>query len=156
VSWFIGLDPSSRSTGIAAMHEDGTLKHVTLHETGELPDRLVRLRAAVRSWLTPYAELGAWCAVVEDPGTRHGGTALGAAYGVCTEAARSVLACPVMTLRSGQWKRLALGNGAAKKPDVMAGARLLGYQFNDQDAADAIVMADCARVLTEDIRRDAA
>lgn len=138
------------------MHENGDLRHITLHETGELPDRLVRLRSSVRDWLTPVADLGAWCCVIEQPGTRFGGATLLAAYGVCVEAARSILDCPVMTLPSAQWKREALGNGAAKKPDVMAGARRLGYRFNDQDAADAICMADCARILSRNVRGEAA
>ena len=156
MSYFVGIDPGSRAAGLAAMHEDGSLRHITFHENGELPDRLVRLRANVRSWLAPFADIGCWCCVIEQPGTRFGGATLLASYGVCVEAARSVLQCPVLTLPSAQWKREALGNGAAKKTDVMDAARLLGYRFSDQDSADAICMADAARVLSRQVRKDAA
>lgn len=155
MSNFVGIDPGSRAAGLATMREDGSLRHITLHATGDLPDRLVWLRSEARQWLAPVADEGAWCCVIEQPGTRFGGASLLAAYGVLVEAARSVLRCPVMTLPSAQWKKSALGNGAAKKHDVMVAARLLGYRFSDQDTADAICMADCARVLSEDVRRAA-
>jgi Holliday junction resolvasome RuvABC endonuclease subunit len=151
MSYFIGLDPGSRAAGVASLHEDGGLAHITLHEAGELPDRLVSLRAGVRGWLAGYAEIGTWCCVIEQPGTRFGGSALLASFGVCVEAARSVLRCPVMTPTSAAWKKLALGNGAAKKADVMVGARLLGYEGACQDTADAIVMADAARVYARQV-----
>jgi hypothetical protein len=141
MSYFIGLDPGSRAAGVASLHEDGGLAHITLHEAGELPDRLVSLRAGVRGWLAGYAEIGTWCCVIEQPGTRFGGSALLASFGVCVEAARSVLRCPVMTPTSAAWK----------KADVMVGARLLGYEGACQDTADAIVMADAARVYARQV-----
>lgn len=157
MSYFVGIDPASRAAGLATMREDGSLQHTTiLVRATELPDRLVELRARVRTWLTPVADVGAWCCVIEQPGVRFATPTLLAAYGVCVEAARSVLRCPVMTPSSAQWKKLALGNGAAKKHDVMAAAHLLGYTGGDQDAADAICMADAARVMSIGVRGAAA
>ena len=155
MSWYVGIDPGSRHTGLAAVHDDGALRTQTIHPTGELPDRLVFLRKSVRLWLADIAQDGAWCCVVEQPGTRFGGASLLAAYGICVEAAASSLKCPVMTLPSAQWKKLALGNGAAKKSDVMAAAREFGYDGADQDQADAIGMARCAVILAQQVERAA-
>lgn len=159
MSYYIGIDPSSRHVGLAALHEHGTLTHQALHATGDLPDRLVWLRQEIRRWLTPIADQGVMCAIVENPGIvsrQRGYEAKLAGYGVCLEAARSMLACPVLDLRSGEWKSHVLASGAAKKDDVMAGARLLGYTGGSQDVADAVCIADAARVLAEKNMRRAA
>lgn len=154
---FIGIDPGSRIAGLASLTETGDLKTQTIHPTGHPEDRLVQLRRLTRQWLTFAADEGAFCVVVEQPGTRYGGATLLAAYGVMVEAARSMLPdTPLMALPSARWKLLALGRGNAKKADVMAGARLLGYTGASQDAADATVMADAARVLFAQSTREAA
>src|SRR5690606_25457237 len=86
VSWYVGIDPSSRHVGLAALHEDGTLKHQALHATGDPADRFVWLRAEIRRWLTPYADHGIWCAVIEDPAMHLAGSTLRASLGVAMEA----------------------------------------------------------------------
>lgn len=155
MSYFVGIDPASGTTGLAAISETGALKHQAVHLNGDLPDRLVNLRTIARRWLASIAEEGAWCCVVERPSTVHGGASLFASYGVLIEAARSSLACPVIVLGTGEWKRHACGNGAAKKPDVMAMAVGLGYEGGLQDVADALGCAVAARVLTEQTMRAA-
>jgi len=148
MSWHIGVDPSSQRVGLAALHENGDLAHHQLHATGDVADRFVWLRAEIRGWLAPYADTGVMCAVIEDPATHQAGSTLRASLGVVLEATRSMLPnTAVHVLKSTQIKRLALGNGAGKKADLMAGARLLGYTGASQDVADAVCCADAARVL---------
>lgn len=149
MSWFIGIDPSSVRVGLAALHENGELRHQALHATGTVPHRFVWLRQEVRRWLTPYADMGVMCVVIEDPAHHQAGSVLRASLGVVLEAAQSMLPdTAVHVLKSTEVKLAALGNGAGKKADLMAGARLLGYMGDSQDVADAVVCADAARVLT--------
>jgi Holliday junction resolvasome RuvABC endonuclease subunit len=158
MSFFCGIDPGSLGAGLAALDDDGNLqtRHITIRSDLEIPDRFVALRNQARLWLSGLVDDGCWCVVVERPGTRFGGATLMGSYGVLVEAARSVLPCPVLTLASGEWKRHALGNGAAKKADVMAGARLLGYTGGIQDVADAVCIAEAGRVITQrELRRAA-
>lgn len=152
MSWHIGIDPASVNVGLAAIREDGELRHQSLHATGEFEDRYVWLRGEVRRWLTPFADDGIWNVVIERPVTRgHGSTGSGAvllgAFGVIVEATRSMLPNTIVqTLTDAQWKSHAL-TGRAKKADIFVGARLLGYDGSSQDVADAICIADAARVL---------
>lgn len=157
MSWYVGIDPSSRAVGLAALHEGGELRHQALHATGDVADRFVWLRSEIRRWLAPLADLGVMCVVIEDPATHHAGSTLRASLGVTLEATRSMLPdTAVHVLKSTEVKRLALGNGAGKKADLMIGARLLGYTGTSQDVADAICCADAARVLTAKNLRTAA
>lgn len=157
MSWYLGFDPSSRQVGMAALHENGDLRHQALHATGDVADRFVWLRGEIRSWVAPYADMGVMCVVIEDPATHLAGSTLRASLGVVLEAVRSMLPnTAVHVLKSTEVKRRALGNGAGKKADLMAGARLLGYTGASQDVADAVCCADAARVLTRLSLKDAA
>lgn len=157
MSWYIGVDPSSVRVGLAAIHENGELRHQVLHATGDVADRFVWLRSEIRRWLTPYADMGVMCVVIEDPDMHLAGSVVRASLGVVLEATRSMLPDTVVhVLKSTEVKRHALGNGAGKKADLMAGARLLGYAGSSQDAADAVCCADAARVLTAKNARKAA
>lgn len=157
MSWYVGIDPSSRHLGLAALHENGQLRYQGISATGDVPDRFVFIRASIRQWLAQYADDGVWCIVIEDPATRHQSSTLAASLGVCVEAARSILPDAALhILKSAHIKRLALGSGAGKKPDMMAHARTLGYTDGLQDVADAVVCADAARVLTSRNMREAA
>lgn len=149
MSWFLGVDPSSQRVGLAAIHENGDLAVASLHARGDVADRFVELRASIRRWIVPFADHGVWCVVIEDPATHQAGSTLRASLGVCLEAVRSALPnTAVHVLKSTEVKRIALGDGAGKKADLMVGARLLGYQGSSQDIADAVCCADAARVLT--------
>ena len=158
VTWHSGIDPGSINCGLAALTDSGDMRTqlIELKPRRPMPDRLVQLRTEIRRWLTQFADDGTWCAVVENPVHERGGSTLLAAYGVCVEAASSVLRCPVMTPTNSEWKGHALANGAAKKPHVMTHALLLGYAGVSQDVADAIGCADAARVLTRLNERSAA
>ena len=152
-AWYIGVDPASSTAGLAAFDETGTLLTHEIHVTGQMPDRLVKLRQEARAWLSPLAEQGAWCVCVERPSTRHGGATLLASYGVFVEAAASVLSCPVLTLVPTEIDAAASvpaisGPSRNRKARTMARARTLGYTGNSQDIADAVVCAEAARVLT--------
>ena len=151
-AWYIGIDPASSQAGLAAFDETGTLLTHEIQVRGQMPDRLVQLRQEARAWLSPLADQGAWCAVVERPSTRHGGATLLGAYGVMVEVAASVLACPVLTLVpteiDGPAGVAAPTRGVNRKARTMARARTLGYTGDSQDIADAVVCAEAARVLT--------
>ena len=151
-AWYIGVDPASSTAGLAAFDEAGLLLTHEIHVRGQMPDRLVQLRQEARAWLSPLADQGAWCAVVERPSTRHGGATLLASYGVFVEVAASVLSCPVLTLVpteiDGPAGVAAPTRGVSRKARTMARARTLGYTGDSQDIADAVVCAEAARVLT--------
>ena len=152
-AWYIGVDPASSTAGIAAFDEAGTLLTHEIHVRGQMPDRLVALRQEARAWLSPLADQGAWCAVIERPSTRHGGATLLASYGVFVEAAASVLACPVLTLVPTEIDAAASVPQSSspclpRKSRTFAYARTLGYTGTSQDVADAVVCAEAARVLT--------
>ena len=158
MSYYLGLDPSSRAVGLAAIHETGELHHHLLTAPGNVvADRFVWLRREIRQWITPFADTGVMCAVIEDPAMHLAGSTLRASLGVVLEAVRSILPnTAIHVLKSTEIKRHALGNGAGKKRDLMTGARLLGYDGDSQDVADAICCADAARVLTaKNLRRAA-
>lgn len=157
MSWFVGIDPSSRAVGLAAIHENGGLRHRSIHATGDVADRFVWLRREIRGWLAPFADDGVWCVVIEDPAMHLAGSTLRASLGVVLEAARSILpTTAIHVLKSKQIKRQAFGDGAGNKDDLMAAARLLGYEGFGQDAADAVCCADVARILTDHALKGAA
>lgn len=148
----MGIDAGSNFAGLAALKDDGTLRHQVIHPTGAMPNRLVQLRRFSRDWFASIADDGCFRVVIERPvarGTKNSATLLGA-YGVLVESVRSMFDAPIDVLASAQWKRIACGSGAAKDWDVMACAKLLGYDGPSQDAAVAVCCADAARVLEAD------
>jgi Holliday junction resolvasome RuvABC endonuclease subunit len=149
-AWYVGIDAGSIKCGLAALNDDGdiTTHLVELKARTAMPDRLVALDLAVAAWLTRLADTGTWCCVVENPVHERGGSTLLASYGVCVAAARRMLRCPVMTPTNTEWKSHTPVGGKAKKDDVMRYSRLLGYEGDSQDIADAVGCADAARALT--------
>lgn len=147
---FIGIDPGSHSAGLAAINEDGgLLTHNPQPAGNELPSRLKQLRASAAHFLYDISQEGAWCVVVENPYTRHSNPSTLASFGVLLEVAASVLSCPIVDVRSNQWKARAVGNGRASAAEVLGCARSLGYGGVCQDVAVAVCCADVARRLVE-------
>lgn len=159
-SFYVGLDPASAHAGAAAIDENGNLITRAIHVRGQMPNRLVALRAELREFLHPIADQGAWCTVIERPNTRHGGATLLASYGVFIEATASILRCPVLTLGPQEIDGPAgvrRGVGVDRKAAIRARALELGYGGDSQDVADAVVCAEAARHMTvRATRKDAA
>ena len=149
MAWYVGADPASVKAGLAAISESGEIHTFATNLRGTMPERLAALRRETLAFLAPIVDDGAWCAVIERPGTRHGGATLLGAYGVIVEAFQSSLKCPVLTLASAEWKRHAIGKGNAKDRDIDVAARLLGYTGASHDVAVAVCCADAARTLTK-------
>ncbi len=159
-AWFVGLDPASTKAGVAAINDTtGEVRTHEIHVRGrEFARRYVDLRISIRLFLTPIADDGVWCCVVERPNTSRSGATLGGAFGVAMEAAASILDCPVHDLGPQEIdghagvKKIR----GARKECTRARALTLGYSGGSQDVADAVVCAHAARVLTERSQRTAA
>lgn len=154
---YIGIDPASSLAAVASIDENANVRHAVLRARGtDMPRRLGTLRTQLLEFLTDARDVGSWCCVVEIPITRFPNPTLLAAYGVLTECAGHALRCPVLTLTPSEIDALvwrAGKPGGDRKARCMSRARELGYVGDSQDVADALVAADCARVLAEDMRR---
>lgn len=152
MSWYVGIDPGSRDAGLAALHENGDLRTLPLHATGEFPSRLDTLYETAVGWLSDIGDEGSWCCVIERPiarGTRNSNVLL-ASFGVLMLAARRTLACPILDLASASWKAAVCENGGrAKEEHVTARALQLGYTGANHDVAVAVCCAATARQLAE-------
>lgn len=152
-AWFVGLDPASIKAGVAAINDHtGEVRTHEIHVRGrEFARRYVDLRVALRLFLRPIADDGAWCCVVERPKTSRSGATLGGAFGVAMEAAASILDCPVIDLGPQEIDGHAHVKKirGARKECTRARALTLGYAGPSQDVADAVCAAQAARVLVE-------
>lgn len=152
---WIGIDPASSLAAVATIDEHATLRYAELRASGREPlRRLTVLRGQLRVFLADAIEVGAWACVIEKPVTRFGGAALFGAFGVLGELASSHLECPVLDLTPAQidarvYRDVSRPAGD-RKARSMAYARSLGYDGDSQDIADAVVAADCARLLSND------
>jgi Holliday junction resolvasome RuvABC endonuclease subunit len=144
----LGIDVSTKKLAIAGIREDGSLvtKALELDPNARAARRLVGARLVAHAALGGHA--GECCAcIVENPLNRRPNMQLLGVAFVVIEAAQSAMpGAIVMDAHVGTWKKEALGDGhgGATKEEVMAHAIALGYEGQDQDIADALVMADCA------------
>jgi Holliday junction resolvasome RuvABC endonuclease subunit len=144
----IGIDVSTRKLAVAGIREDGGIAThaLELSPTARGARRLVGARTTAHAVLSSYANDCAAC-VIENPLNRRANMQLlGVAFVVIEAAQAAMPGAVVMDAHVGVWKREALGDGfgGADKALVMAHARGLGYEGDDQDLADALAMADCA------------
>jgi Holliday junction resolvasome RuvABC endonuclease subunit len=144
----LGIDCSTRKLAVAGIREDGSIAThaLELSPTARGARRLVGARTVAHAVLQPYAGEACAC-VIENPLNRRANMQLlGVAFVVIEAAQAAMPGCVVMDAHVGVWKREALGDGygGADKALVMAHARGLGYEGDDQDLADALTMADCA------------
>jgi hypothetical protein len=141
---FLGIDPAAGKGVALAWIDDGGINHRLLDVSGEVgARRLGDIRRMVRAELVamPPAFLPA-CVVVEIPWSRPPNFALIGSAAMCLEAAQDAApGAVVMEVPTQNWKREAGLPGNAGKPAVMALAGRLGYRGDDQDVADALVMA---------------
>lgn len=144
----LGIDVSTTKIAIGGIREDVSLvtKALELDPNARAARRLVGARLIAYAALGGHA--GECCAcVVENPLNRRPNMQLlGVAFVVIEAAQAAMPGAIVMDAHVGTWKKEALGDGhgGASKDEVMAHAIALGYQGDDQDIADALVMADCA------------
>lgn len=157
--WVWGVDPSTKLVAIACVGPDG--EHVESREF--LKDRwhgarLADIRRVTRSLVALLAERCPPLYVfVEQPAAfgHPPEPQLMYAVGVIQEAVFSALEfrfphpVEVRTVPIGQWKKAALGNGAAKKPEIMRWAERRGHFGLLQDEADALGIAVAGQRLLE-------
>jgi hypothetical protein len=161
-SVFLGLDPASHLAAVASIDESARLRYAELRvpASWETFRRLTELRKQLREFLHEAADVGVHAAVIERPAAHHGGATLLASYGVLAECASSMLECVVwpvtpQDIDARVWQGRTRPRGDRKARNMLH-ARSLGYPGCSQDVADALVAADCARLLCEDIDRKAA
>jgi hypothetical protein len=151
---FLGIDPASSLAAVASIDEHAGLRYAELRASGEPLRRLDSIGRQLREFLNAAADVGVHACVIERPVTRHGGMTLGGAFGVCGVEAVRALACPVVDWTPAQIDarvyRAGKPAGGDRKARSMAHARSLGYEGGSQDIADALVAADCARLLCMD------
>ena len=145
----IGIDPSVKAPAFAVWPARATHRIAPLPGNGS--DRLCALYGATKAWAqanTPDDLQAVFC---EAPFGRYEKKALDQAVGVITVAMihglqhRYPYPVTVFPIATGTWKKLALGNGAAKKGAVMDWATANATQTYGmtQDEADALAVA-CA------------
>lgn len=144
----IGCDVSTRKIAVAGIREDGSLvtRALELDPNARGARRLVGARMVAYAAFAPHVAECCAC-VVENPLVRRADMRLVGVACVVIEAAQSAMpGAVVMDVHVGTWKREVLGDGhgGAPKSEVMAHARGLGYQGDDQDIADALALATCA------------
>lgn len=109
-----------------------------------LIDRQVRIYA--RQMMERFRPHVVW---VEQPSGAVNDLQLVYCAGVVQAALFETLHCPVWTVPSGHWKKIALGFGNASKAQVAAWCEREGYQFDGQDQADAIGVAVAGRRMVQ-------
>ena len=142
----IGIDPSVDHPAFAIWPQRETWRIDVL---GEGPARLRSLYAATHDWAALSAPDDLEAVFIERPFGRFAKQALDQACGVLQVAVLHGLdeqfPHPVscFEVSTGTWKKHALGNGAAKKPDVLRWACDHVESKLTQDEADALAIA-CA------------
>lgn len=145
VTWAWGVDVSTKLVAIAAYSPvegfQWTSEGVPSGLVGA--ERLAAVRSLTRGIADDfYPGRTPTAIVVEDVNVGAATNApLAQAVAVVSEALFSFFGCPVLELPIGTWKADSIGNGAAKKPEVMAHAVSLGYAGDCQDEADAVCIA---------------
>lgn len=146
----LGIDVSSTKIAIAGIRDNGRLSThaLPLIEGAVGARRLREVRDVCWAILSTYAR-DATCVCVEIPwASSKGGSSfvLLSIAAVALEASQaSMPGAVVMEVPTPSWKVETVGSGNATKDDVMAHVRGLGYDGQDQDVADALCLAQCAR-----------
>lgn len=141
----LGVDVSTRRIAVGWVSSDGDVGAVSADVDPKLrgAQRLAEVRLAAWS-AAAAANLRAGAphlVVVEDANVGSAtNKPLIQAVGVVLEAL-SDYPCPILELPIGTWKKLALGNGAAKKGAIWEGALAWGARPDNQDEADAVMIA---------------
>lgn len=149
---FVGIDPGSHRPGFALIDGRGLLQDWNTPELegDSWPDRIVHLRQLLVLWLDLVAggvTLDVVAAAIERPNTgRTTNLVTIAAWGVCVEATRARLGCPVFEeVGSTEWKAEVLGHGAATDAAVQHFALAAGWAGGAHDGAVAACLAACAK-----------
>ncbi len=144
----LALDLGTR-TGWARLHADGTITSGSISHhprSGEGPGaRFVRFRR----FLSDFTADGFGGAVYWEDVRRHVATDAAHAYGgylaiMLAWAESANLRYLGNGLSVGQIKKLATGNGAAKKPEMIAWAKSQGFRPRDDNEADALAILKLA------------
>lgn len=146
VAW--GVDVSTRRVAAASIDAAGAARWTHTN----IPDdrgaqRLASIarstRALALEFADPWASRAPTLIFVEDANVGPSSNKpLVQAVGVVMASLQAACRCVVMEVPIGSWKKESLGNGAAKKDQVMEFARgELGYTGCVQDEADALCLA---------------
>lgn len=148
----VGIDPSLTCTGIALI--DTTNGHVVTRRFKTQPSgtslkaRRTRLRDAVAGILAPVPARVV-VSVIEVPAFGRQFGALGERTALYWWLVDQLFARgPVVEVSPSQRAKLATGNGAAKKPDVVAAMRAMfpDVWIPDDNVADALALARAGAV----------
>lgn len=147
--WGVDVAVSKLAFGFAALGWT-TVESEPLHFDRELRGgrRLGLMDRKLRMWARNTATTFPPVAVfVEQPSGRFRNLELAYAAGVVQAALFEALGVEVLTITSGEWKRAAVGNGKASKPQVGAWVRrrVDGDVF-DEDQCDAVGIAFAGRL----------
>lgn len=140
-----GIDVSTKRVAIACFG-DGIhdVASVDVKQDGRGARRLVRVRRAALRAARGHAHYPDLIAV-EDANIGAGANKpLIQAVGVVLEAMAYAYTCPVLEVPIGTWKKAALGRGNAVKVDVWEGSLAHGFAPENQDEADAAMVAVAA------------
>lgn len=146
---YIGLDPATRC-GWCVIDDDGAriVSGVTDLSKPTKAQRAANMRTLLADLLDAYPGSVVCYEVVR----RHRGTAAAHVYGAIEQAILEV--CDLRNIEPlpvevAAIKRCATGNGAAKKPDMVAAAtRRWGIRVKRDDEADALWCAEAGRLET--------
>lgn len=116
-----------------------------------LLDRRIRIWARELSGRYPPA-----CVWVEAPAGQIPNLQLSYAVGVIQAALAESLPCPVWSIPSGKWKKVALGYGNASKGQVKAWSEAQKLGGESQDEHDALAIAFAGRRLLQSRQWDVA
>ena len=147
---WLGCDVSTKKIALGVLRYDGRVDWDTIRLP---PDLKGAQRNRVARGLLLDALDARWtgidAAVIETPwaGGSASSWSLLSLAAVCAEAVQTARpGCIVLEYTAGTWKKDTVGHGNATKDEVSAHvAAAHGYTGGDQDVADALCMAECAR-----------
>jgi Holliday junction resolvasome RuvABC endonuclease subunit len=142
----LGIDPGSRRTAVSGLTDAGAVTSRVLAIPADLRGarRLVHARNVLAAHLAEHRDVAVVAVEIPWGGARSSFVLLSLA-GVILEAAQTAHpGAVVLELTTGEWKRETVGHGAATKEAVLEHAHGIGLVGDDQDAADALCMAQAA------------
>jgi Holliday junction resolvasome RuvABC endonuclease subunit len=146
-----GIDPALSRFAFAFAALDANIVEVeslSTHNDARDGERFALLDRHLRTYAREaarwYPPAVVW---VEQPSGHWRIPQLSYAVGVAQAALFEALGVPVWLISSGAWKRRAVGNGAASKPQVRAWVERLGVGVDSQDEADAVAIAVAGRTM---------
>lgn len=142
----VGIDVSTKRIAFAALSDEVRRTHVIDLPQGERGARRLHVARPLIETVARRRFRDATVFAIEIPWAVRPSFPLMGMAAVTMEAVQSAHPyAVVLDVTTGEWKLESVGFGNASKHHALDHARALGYDGTDQDVADAVCIAQCAR-----------